>query len=255
MGGPKNNRKVESESGNEVSGDSKVISTLKQMFDEFKSSIQLEISALQQSVQFMSNKFDAFSEELCKTKEDLKTTQGQVHDLKKENELLWKQINELQQYTRRDNLLVFGIPETPEESVPMIVQNISEVIGGPELVADLSVVHRLPAKPGKTKPIVVRFNKRISRDTWLQKFKLEARKHPEGPGIPLQRINPLLPDGRLTAGEHLTIATRDLLNKTREAANQKGYRFVWTRDCKVFIRKDETSPAYKINSFQDLITL
>lgn len=237
---------------NGTSEESQVISTLRKMFEDFKSSIHQEVNDLRKSVEFMSNKFDSFCEELKQTKAELKSTQDSVRSLSQENELLRKELNELQQYRRRDNVLVFGIPDTPEESVYCVIDKVSQIIGGVDLVSDISVAHRLPARPGKTKPIVIRFNKRTSRDSWLQRFKDEARKDADGPGLSTQRINPQLPPGRFTAGEHLTIATRNLLNSTRDAAKEKGYQFVWTRDCKVFVRKDERSNAVKINSIQDL---
>mgnify|MGYP000162037729 CR=1 FL=1 len=203
----------------------------------------------------MSNKFDTFCEELTQAKEELKLTQETVKTLSEENELLKKEILDLQQYTRRDNLLVFGVPDCPDESVYQLIDKVSHTIGGMQFVQDISVAHRLPTKPGKPKPIVIRFNKRTSRDSWFQRFKEEARKDGDGPGLSLQRIFPQLPAGRVTAGEHLTIATRSLFNSTRDAAKQKEYQFVWTKDCKVFIRKNERSPALKINSLHDLINL
>ena len=152
-------------------------------------------------------------------------------------------------------MLVFGVPDCPDESVYQVIDKVSDAIGGMEFIQDISVAHRLPTKAGRPKPIVIRFNKRMSRDSWFQRFKEEARKGGDGPGLSLQKIFPQLPAGRVTAGEHLTIATRNLFNSAREAAKQKGYQFVWTKDCKVFIRKDERSPALKIISLCDLSNL
>ncbi|KAJ4429327.1 hypothetical protein ANN_26331 [Periplaneta americana] len=49
-------------------------------------------------------------------------------------------------------------------------------------------------------------------------------------GIATKKVNRELPEGRITAGDQLTAVTRDLLNKTRDAARLKNYKFVWTRD-------------------------
>lgn len=230
-----------------------LILSIKKMFDDLKQSLWQEVSELKKSVEFISSKFDTFREELSETKAELKSTQSELRSLLHENELLKLEINEMQQYSRRDNVMVFGIPETNDESVYQIIDKISEVTGGAEYTADISIAHRLPARPGKPKPIVIKFMKRRSRDGWLQCFKNEAKKDADWPGLPLHRINPQLGPSaaRFTAGDHLTATTRNILNTTRDAARNKGYRFVWTRDGKIFARRDESSPVIKINSLYD----
>ncbi|KAJ4426021.1 hypothetical protein ANN_27648 [Periplaneta americana] len=89
-------------------------------------------------------------------------------------------------------------------------------VRGSELVQHyVSVAHRIPSRPGKTRPIVIRFTKSRSRDEWLQLFRNEAKNDGSGPGIATKKVNRDLPAGRITAGDQLTAVTRDLLNKTR----------------------------------------
>ncbi|KAJ4451780.1 hypothetical protein ANN_03252 [Periplaneta americana] len=122
--------------------------------------------------------------------------------------------------------MLFGVPEIDEQSTHEFFDQISEVIGSSELVQhDVSVAHRIPSRPGKTRPIVIRFTKSRSRDEWLQLFRNEAKNDGSGPGIATKKVNRDLPAGRITAGDQLTAVTRDLLNKTRVA------------------RKDEASPT------------
>lgn len=45
---------------------------------------------------------------------------------------------------------------------------------------------------------------------------------------------------------------KNIFYKTRMAAKEKGYKFVWTRDCKVYIRKNENSPVSRIINDDDL---
>ena len=240
--------------GGRLEENNQVISTIKKMFEELKSSLQGEVGELKKSVEFMSLKFDHLREELAQARSDLKATQDELRTLAKENEVLKQEVSELQQYTRRDNVMVFGVPESEHETTYDVINTLSAVIGAEAAIQDVSIAHRLPAKPGKTRPIVIRFSKRRSRDQWLQSFKNEARKDDSGPGISAQKLKAQLP-GRITAGEQLTVANRELLNKTRDAAHIKGYQFVWTRDGKVFVRKDERSPVSKITCLQDVNSL
>ncbi|KAJ4446780.1 hypothetical protein ANN_13477 [Periplaneta americana] len=122
-----------------------------------------------------------------------------------------KAMSDLQHYTRRDNIMLFGVPEIDEQSTYEVIDQISEVIGGNELVQhDVSVAHRIPSRPGKTRPIVIHFTKSRSRDEWLQLFRNEAKNDGSGPGIATKEVNRDLPAGRITAGDQLTAVTRDL---------------------------------------------
>ena len=124
--------------------------------------------------------------------------------------------------------MLLGVQEIDEQSTYEVIVQISEVIGGSELLQhDVSVADRIPSRPGKTRPIVIRFTKSRSHDEWLQLFRNEAKNDGRGPGIATKKVNRDLPAGRITAGDQLIAVTRDLLNKTRVA------------------RKDEASPVRK----------
>lgn len=238
-----------------VTEESQVIQTLKKMFEDLKSSLIQQVDELRKSVEFMSGKFDSICEDIAQTRSELKSTQEEFRALSRENAILKQEINDLQQYTRRDNVMVFGAPEFDGKSTYEVIDNICNVIGGTDLVQDVSIAHRLPAKPGKSRPIIIRFCKRRSRDEFLQRFKIEAKKDDTGPGISTKLIDNNLPTGRITAGEQLTATTRDLINKTRDVAKLRGYQFVWSRDGKVFVRKNERSPVNRITSLQDIHNL
>lgn len=246
---------VAAEGGVVEEENSQVISTLKRMFEELKTSLRTEVNELKKSVDFMSDKFDNLREELEHTRHELNSTQEEMKILARENEDLRQQMNDLQQYTRRDNVMIFGAPEIEQQSTYEVLEEISETIGGSEFVQDVSIAHRLPARPGKTRPIVVRFTKRRSRDEWLHRFRNEAKKDVNGPGIDTTKVNRNFPAGRITAGDQLTVTTRDLLNRTWDAARQKNFKFVWTKDGKIFARKDESSPVHKITTLQDVNNL
>ncbi|KAJ4439888.1 hypothetical protein ANN_08017 [Periplaneta americana] len=200
-----------------------------------RAAMNLRVNELRKSVEFISSEFDSLREELAHTRHELYSTQEEMKRLVQENDHLKQEVSDLQQYTRRDNIMLFGVPEIDEQSTYEAIDQISEVIGGSELVQhDVSVAHRIPSRPGKTRPIVIRFTKSRSRDEWLQLFRNEAKNDGSGPGIATKKVNRDLPAGRITAGDQLTAVTRDLLNKTRVAS------------------KDEASPVSKITHVDDV---
>ncbi|KAJ4436085.1 hypothetical protein ANN_18712 [Periplaneta americana] len=193
-----------------------------------------EVNELRKSVEFISSKFDSLREEMAHTRHELNSTQEEMKRLVQENDHLKQEVSDLQQYTRRDNIMLFGVSEIDEQSTYEVIDQISEVISGSELVQhDVSVAHSIPSRPGKTRPIVISFTKSRSRDEWLQLFRNEAKNDGSGPGIATKKVNRDLPAGRITAGDQLTAVTRDLLNKTRVA------------------RKDEASPVLQLVNGHD----
>lgn len=230
-----------------------IMSSLKVMFDDFKTLILSEVEQLKKSVDFISNKFDNFQVELMETKNELKSVKNELEELKKYTNKMENEINDLQQYTRRDNILVFGVPECESECISETVELLSEAIHATPYTSDISIAHRLPTKTqGKIRPIVIRFCKRTSREAWMNCYKEASKKEP-GRGVPLQVGQ--FPPCRFSAGDHLTQETKTLLDMTRATAVRLNYKFVWSRDGKVFVRKNEASRAKRIFSAADINSL
>ncbi|KAL1448088.1 hypothetical protein WDU94_015637 [Cyamophila willieti] len=89
----------------------------------------------------------------------------------------------------------------------------------------------------KIKPIVVRLSNTTVRDRWTAAFRAKQ-----------------LFKEKLFINEHLTKTNQDLLYKAKNMKEVNGYKFVWVRDCKVMIRKNETSRIYVIRNVKDLET-
>lgn len=53
--------------------------------------------------------------------------------------------------------------------------------------------------------------------------------------------------------EHLTSSNKLLLKKCKEAAKSKMYQYVWTKNGRIFMRQNDTSPALQIFDEEDLI--
>ena len=65
----------------------------------------------------------------------------------------------MEQYGRRDNIRIFGVPETPEEDPYEKVVQVAAQTGVQIRSEDISVCHRLPARSGP-KPLIVKFVRR-----------------------------------------------------------------------------------------------
>ncbi|PSN29981.1 hypothetical protein C0J52_25893 [Blattella germanica] len=170
---------------------------------------------------------------------------------KKENYKLKGKITDLEQYTCKENLIIHGIPETKNEDIYELLNQISSTIGSSEY-NDYSIAHRLPnKKKDGCSPILVRFFIRTSKDAWFHQYKEKVKKENNDTGLPLNLFMQESKNGCFSITEHLT-TTRDLLNKTREVAKSRNLKFVWVKDNKIFIRANETSQVRRITSEYDL---
>ena len=55
-------------------------------------------------------------------------------------------IDELEQYDRRQNLELQGVPEMPNEDVTQITMKLASLIGVDSDKEEISIAHRLPQK-------------------------------------------------------------------------------------------------------------
>ena len=58
---------------------------------------------------------------------------------------------------------------------------------------------------------------------------------------------------RIYICEHITKIRRHLLYKTKEAAIEKLYKYVWINDSDILIRKDDQSKVFRIRELGDIV--
>ncbi|XP_064469907.1 uncharacterized protein LOC135384644 [Ornithodoros turicata] len=207
------------------------------------------IDELKNSITFVSNMYDEVRGNVNKNADDINETTKRVTVLEdtveKQAEEIQKLLtlqNDSEQHNRNLNLELHGIPVQEGENLRDIVRNIASKAGisdfKPEAVQH---IHRLPVKGGKIPPILVRFTSLEARNALLQKRKM----------IRMLSENRDLPDN-LYVNENLTGFNRDLLWKAKQRAKEQAYRFVWTKNGKIYVRKVERDPVLRITGHKDL---
>lgn len=185
----------------------------------------------------------------------LKTSLGEVS----------ARLEQLEQYSRRNNLVISGVPESASESLTNVVGLIAEAVGCPVSSNDIDTVHRLPTRDSvdpesgrpndrKPKSIVVRFLSRMIRDRFLGAAKTRQRVGAEGTegsrstrGIMVANLG----DG-IYVNEHLTVKNAKLLREVKKVAAEKEYKFVWFKGYVVRVRRSKRSRVVFIRSSSDL---
>lgn len=152
-----------------------------------------------------------------------------------------RQINDLEQYGRRQNLEIHGLKYTENENVLAVVNDLALSLSlEPVTESEIEGVHRLPHRKNedKTPPVLIRFVSRKTKDQWLAKIKdLKAKQS----------------DIRLF--DNLTAFNRRLLWLARSKAKQCGYQYTWQRSGKIFVRNRTGENAICIACEDDLVNI
>ena len=167
-----------------------------QMKDDFLQSVSHRIDILEGKLFEKDKENDTLKKKIGELENDIENRKSEIKDQKTENEKLLKQIeknaeisdgkiNDLEQYGRRNNLKINGLPEsegdeTAEMTAEILTAKLNSVIGGLNLKKDdIDIAHRLgmkkTPKPHETvypRRVIVRFNSRCKRDAILRSRKL-----------------------------------------------------------------------------------
>ncbi|KAB0801732.1 hypothetical protein PPYR_03918 [Photinus pyralis] len=212
-----------SASGDDDSTVEKVVSKMitSQTFVELASQIRACIaSEFQVQLKVFSEKVVQLENELSDTKSDLSKISTELDVVKSELLAVKTELktskDETEQYSRRNSLRIFGVPETANEDVTSIVAALcKDHLELPITTDMIDCAHRLPAKEGETRPIIVKF---IARNVKNLIFKSKKR----------------LKGSKIVICEDLTKYRQQLL---KECIKMYGSKQVWTSECNIFVKR------------------
>lgn len=177
------------------------------------------------------------------------------NDLIASIERLKAEINDRDQDLLLNDLELSCVPEQKVESVQHIVVTLANKLGvklDERDVVSASRVGRAPISSEGTSPrprlIVVRLTRRTLRDQLLRAARVRRGATTEGIDLPA-------PPRRFYVNERLTLTNRQLFQRVREIGGRLNWRFVWTRDGRIFARRSASadSPSQRIRTVADVV--
>ena len=149
-------------------------------------------------------------------------------------------LDEIEQYSRRDNIVAHGLPEQDGECTNDVIIAVAAAAGVVVTNGDISTSHRVGrpgnARGGKPRPIVARFVRRDTR-TGILRSKKKLKGNPAYNGVFLS--------------EQLSPMRAKLLHAVKNDADTA---WTWTIDGKIFCTKraDPDGKRYVLTSPDDL---
>lgn len=211
-----------------------------------RSELRTEIRGLQESMNFINAEFEEL-EEARSEREALKKENEGLRERCKENESLIEQLQmrvvQCEQYSRRSNIEIRGLAQNENENVTELVGKIGDVIGEPIAANDVEACHRVPTREEGKSNVIVQFRSRQKRDAVLAKAR-KSRIRNRDFGIENET--------QVYLNEHLCPALKRLFSLAIAKKRECQWRFLWTRNGKIFARKTEQSPVVQIVSESDL---
>lgn len=149
---------------------------------------------------------------------------------------------EVEQRTREDTLEFAGIPEKEVEQPAEIIKRVAAAAGVDLKCEDILEIKKIPdRRPGVPPKFHVRFTNPQKRRLILLNRKLLNPNTTQGNGYQ-----------KIFISETLGAYFKDLLWRSKTKAKEMGYKYVWYKDCKVMVKKNESDRVIYIKHSDDL---
>lgn len=230
----------------------KMQETIKDQFSIHEKNFNNQIADFQKAIDFVSQKIDDFDGKMSEFTTKLKHVVKEHDELRSENTKLKNdlfkcqlQLENLEVYNRNKNLQIEGVPELPNETMPEIITKLSQAVGeNVSFEVDIQAAHRIPTNhPRGPKPIILQFSNRQKRDSVLKKCKqakIKADVFARG-----------VPNTNVYVNEHLTPYYKNILFHAKKLRD-KGYKYVWVSEGKIYVRKSENEGKVRIVTIDDI---
>lgn len=226
--------------------ETKMRNIIKEVFAEsfasFKKIIESEMKELRTSVQYMS---DAFDDNKLATEEvvnEIRRLRQENVCLQKKVQLLENKINYQEQKEKQNNLIIVGVPKQPDD-IKKTVSKITVALQVTKAEENITETFRIGKK--EDGPIMVKFKN--------HEIKYEIIKNiRKTKGLKVSECGLLGKNNNIYLNEDLTQNNQMLYKKAREVKKQKKFKSVYCSHGKIYVRKNDQDPPFRIYSEDDL---
>lgn len=208
------------------------------------------MSDIKQSMEFINAEFEILKEDNKELRNNIKDLQS----IKKENEILKKnivgmeeKIHLLEQEEKNKNIVLSGIREEKNEDLNQITKKFFKIINFEVKSDEIKHVRRINSKNQKNNktPILIELKNKEIKNEVFKKRKERGLVFAEEMGFKNDQ-------GIIYINENLTLANQILFKKARDKKREIKFKYVWTKNGKIFMRKNDNSKIIYIQHEADL---
>lgn len=228
---------------------------MKQFDCKFQEMIH-NMTAINTSIEFLEQKYEDVRQELSLRSEA-------VIDLERENKSLRASVSDLQSrlsqlelQSRACNVEVQCVPEFKNENLVAMIDQVASVIKcdiNSKDVITCTRVMKLNKDSPRPRSVLVKFSSPRARDTFLAasiEFNKKAKTNSDKLNTSHLGIGGDMKPVYIC--EHLTPAVKALHAEARLCSKKLGYRFVWVKNGRIFMRKSDKSDYIYIKNSEVL---
>jgi hypothetical protein len=214
------------------------ITKLVSAIDE-KTNVKIDVQASE--IYALSNKVSSLEKRIDDVTNINTDLLMKLTSLTQENQRLAQAMDNLEQHSRADSLLIHGLPlpssGATEDLYSLVPSTLNNLIPTVHLTSEMiSVVHRLPAQSATNQssavsrppPVVVRFARRQVRATLMSNRKLLKGKN-------------------LVLSDHLTPARASLLKRASALVTANKILAAWSQDGKILVKNQQNRTVQLYN--------
>lgn len=216
--------------------------------------IKQDIRDVQNSMNFMSSRFDEMEGELSDTKKRMSEIQAENTSLKSTVSDLSRRFDLLEQQSRSNNLEIQCVPENKNENLCTIVSNLIQAVGcdlNESNIMHCTRIAKMNTDTTRPRSIVVQLASPRARDHLLAAVISFNKANPKDK-LNCAHLGFANVGSPVFVVEHLSPANKKLHAATRHAAKGKGYKHIWVKFGKVFVRKTDGSDIIYIKNLDCL---
>ncbi|XP_026284814.1 uncharacterized protein LOC113210861 [Frankliniella occidentalis] len=193
---------------------------------------------MSKDIKDLKESYDFFSEKYEDTKTEISNINAKIKGMSAANSTdSTQEIDNIQQYQRRNNLIITGVPEEDNEDIFQRLFSIAQALQVDLLACEIDAAHRLGRKniSGRPRGIVVKLVNRWKKEQFVnanQAFgKMKKRT------LLTSDIGYSGPQTKIYLDDHLTPEMDSSAKKCRDLKHNEEIEVTYVRDCKILVKK------------------
>lgn len=229
-------------------------STIKEILGAELKSLKEEIRDVKESMDFMNSKYETITKEHEESVKRVKHLEAENCALQLKMDELSHRMNQMEQTARSNNIEIQCVPEKKDENLSNIITELGKTINchiSSEHLAHYTRIAKMKKDTERPRSIVVQFNSPRMRDQFLaaviryNKSKPHDKLNSSHAGIPGTKTP-------IFICEHLSSTNKALHAAARQTAREKGYKYVWVRNGRIYMRKSDNTDFKMIRNMDTL---
>lgn len=232
---------------------------LQSAIDSLKTDVNSQLTKLSTKVSEWESKINGLASTMSSFNVQISNLKDENVKLKQELDDLRSNMNDIsesnhrnEQWVRRSNIQINGVPEKKNENLLSLVKNLALKCNFTiNMDTDIDFVTRVAVKndiDNKTpKPIILKMQSRYKKDDFL--LSLRKLKNCTAGDI---GISGTQSTRKIFFNDHLSARNKYLLREAKRLAKEKGYAYCWVKNCTVMVRRSDQSPIIHITSTESL---